>query len=187
MGSFTQELMLFTYGFFKKSEVLDTNVSASTLGALDVFRSTVEVMLMDGVLTREEKRLIIKLASVLNLDPEEPAYIYESIQAGTESRSGELISPQDMRAIYTKVFEVAIVNASLSKDEFRVLGHLRSQFDIDDAQHAEIERELREMVKEKYDDKAMIDTLMDTLRDSVGLVGDLFDTFRKKANEGDSR
>ena len=187
MGSFTQELMLFTYGFFKKSEVLDTNVSASTLGALDVFRSTVEVMLMDGVLTREEKRLIIKLASVLNLDPEEPAYIYESIQAGAESRSGEFISPQDMRAIYTKVFEVAIVNASLSKDEFRVLGHLRSQFDIDDAQHAEIERELREMVKEKYDDKAMIDTLMDTLRDSVGLVGDLFDTFRKKANEGDSR
>ncbi|MCH1461756.1 MAG: hypothetical protein L7U25_05295 [Candidatus Poseidonia sp.] len=162
-------------------------MSASTLGALDVFRSTVEVMLMDGVLTREEKRLIIKLASVLNLDPEEPAYIYESIQAGAESRSGEFISPQDMRAIYTKVFEVAIVNASLSKDEFRVLGHLRSQFDIDDAQHAEIERELREMVKEKYDDKAMIDTLMDTLRDSVGLVGDLFDTFRKKANEGDSR
>ena len=101
MGSFTQELMLFTYGFFKKSEVLDTNVSASTLGALDVFRSTVEVMLMDGVLTREEKRLIIKLASVLNLDPEEPAYIYESIQAGAESRSGEFISPQDMRTIYT--------------------------------------------------------------------------------------
>lgn len=187
MGRFAQKPMLFTDGFFKKSEVLDSYVSASTLGALDVFRSTVEVMLIDGVLTREEKRLIIKLASVLNLNPDEPAYIYESIQAGTESRSGELISPQDLQSIYTKVFEVAIVNASLSKDEFRVLAHLRSQFDIDDAQHAEIERALREMVKEKFDDKAMIDTLMDTLRDSVGLVGDLFDTFRKKANEGDSR
>jgi hypothetical protein len=41
------------------------------------------------------------------------------------------------------------------------------------------------MVKEKYDDKAVIDTLMDTLRDSVGLVGDLFDSFRKKTSEGD--
>jgi arginyl-tRNA--protein-N-Asp/Glu arginylyltransferase len=90
-----------------------------------------------------------------------------------------------MRQIYTKVFEVAIVNASLSKDEFRVLAHLRSQFNIDDNVHADIEHELREMVKEKYDDKAVIDTLMDTLRDSVGLVGDLFDSFRKKTSEGD--
>ena len=34
--------------------------------------------------------------------------------------------------------------------------------------------------------KAVIDTLMGTLRDSVGLVGDLFDNFRKKSNEGES-
>ena len=159
-------------------------MSSAELGTLDVFRSTVEVMLVDGVLTREEKRLIIKLASVLNLTEDEPAYIYESIQSKNDSRPGERISLDDMRTIYTAVFEVAIVNASLSKDEFRVLAHLRSQFEIDDELHAEIEQELREMVKEKYEDKAVIDTLMDTLRDSVGLVGDLFDTFRKKSNEG---
>ena len=144
-------------------------------------------MLADGVLTREEKRLIIKLASALGLDADEPAYIYEAIQTNTPSRSGDLISSDEKRTIYTKVFEVAIVNASLSKDEFRVLAHLRDQFDINDAMHQDIERELREMVKEKYDDKAVIDTLMDTLRDSVGLVGDLFDTFRKKSNEGETR
>ena len=85
------------------------------------------------------------------------------------------------------MFEVAIVNASLSRDEFRVLAHLRSQFDIDDAQHEEIEAELREMVKEKYEDAAVIDTLMNTLRDSVGMVGDLFDTFRKRINDGEAR
>ena len=144
-------------------------------------------MLADGVLTREEKRLIIKLASALGLDADEPAYIYEAIQTNNPSRSGDLISSDEKRTIYTKVFEVAIVNASLSKDEFRVLAHLRDQFDINDAMHQDIERELREMVKEKYDDKAVIDTLMDTLRDSVGLVGDLFDTFRKKSNEGETR
>ncbi len=162
-------------------------MSSLELGALDVFRSTVEVMLSDGVLTREEKRLIIKLASTLNLAPEEPAYIYEAIQAGTASRSGELVSPKEMRTIYTKVFEVAIVNASLSRDEFRVLANLRTQFEIDDSLHEEIEHELREMMKEKYGDKAMIDTLMDTLKDSVGLVGDLFDNFRKRSSEGDER
>jgi arginyl-tRNA--protein-N-Asp/Glu arginylyltransferase len=179
------ELGFDTDGFFMKSEFLRYNVSSLELGALDVFRSTVEVMLFDGVLTREEKRLIIKLASVLNLASDEPAYIYEAIQSNSETRPGTTIFEQDMRQIYTKVFEVAIVNASLSKDEFRVLAHLRSQFNIDDNVHADIEHELREMVKEKYDDKAVIDTLMDTLRDSVGLVGDLFDSFRKKTSEGD--
>lgn len=82
---------------------------------------------------------------------------------------------------------MAIVNASLSRDEFRVLANLRTQFNIDDALHKEIEQELREMMKEKYEDKAMVDTLMDTLKDSVGLVGDLFDTFRKRPSEGDER
>ena len=43
------------------------------------------------------------------------------------------------------------------------------------------------MVKEKYEDAAVIDTLMNTLRDSVGMVGDLFDTFRKRINDGESR
>ena len=162
-------------------------MSSPQLGALDVFRSTIEVMLTDGVLTREEKRLIIKLASVLKLTPEEPAYIYECIQTGETSRSGEVVSPESMRDIYTEVFEAAIVNASLSRDEFRVLANLRNQFDIDDKLHEEIEQELREMMEEKYGDKAMIGTLMDTLKDSVGLVGDLFDTFRKKSSEGGQR
>ena len=162
-------------------------MTTETLGALRVFRSTVEVMLADGVLTREEKRLIIKLASALKLEADEPAYIYESIQAGAVSREGNTISPDDMRSIYTKVFEVAIVNASLSRDEFKVLAHLRSQFNIDDGLHEEIEQELRELVREKYDDKAVIETLMNTIKDSVGLVGDLFDTFRKRPGEGGAR
>lgn len=176
-----------TQRFLQEVEARRGSVSSLELGTLDVFRSTVEVMLADGVLTREEKRLIIKLASALKLAPEEPAYIYEAIQNGTETRSGTTISKDEMRLIYTKVFEVAIVNASLSRDEFRVLANLRTQFSIDDALHEEIEHELREMVKEKYGDKAMMETLMDTLKDSVGLVGDLFDNFRKRPSEGDDR
>ena len=53
--------------------------------SLDVFRSTIEVMLVDGVLTREEKRLIIKLASALSLTAEQPAEIYEAIQNNAET------------------------------------------------------------------------------------------------------
>ncbi len=143
-------------------------------------------MLTDGVLTREEKRLIIKLASALNLTAEQPAEIYEAIRTKTETPPGDTITETTARKIYTKVFEVAIVNASLSRDEFRVLAHLRSVFDIDEEEHASIETELREIVKEKFEDPNVIDKMLLTLRDSVGLVGDIFDTVRKKTTDGGS-
>ena len=144
------------------------------------------MMLVDGVLTREEKRLIIKLASALKLSSEEPAQLYEAIRTNSETPQGEQISAAQARGIYTKVFEVAIVNASLSRDEFRVLAHLRSVFDIDEEEHALIETELREIVKEKFEDPNVIDKMLLTLRDSVGLVGDLFDNVRKKTTDGGS-
>lgn len=143
-------------------------------------------MLTDGVLTREEKRLIIKLASALNLTAEQPAEIYEAIRTKTETPPGDAITEVTARKIYTKVFEVAIVNASLSRDEFRVLAHLRTVFDIDEEEHASIETELREIVKEKFEDPNVIDKMLLTLRDSVGLVGDIFETVRKKTADGGS-
>ena len=157
-----------------------------SLGSLNIFRSTVEVMLADGVLTREEKRLIIKLASALNLTSEQPGEIYSAIKGGKKSPKGDVVSVDEARIIYTKVFEVAIVNASLSRDEFRVLAHLRSIFDINDKDHAIIEETLRIMVKEKFGDPNVMEKMLATLRDSVGLVGDIFDTVRKKTVDGGS-
>ena len=141
-------------------------------------------MLVDGRLTREEKRLTIKLASSLELTEEQPALIYKAIQNNTESEAGELVSMEKAREIYTKVFEVAIVNASLSRDEFRVLAHLRSEFEIGDDEHRSIETQLREIVKDKFEDPSVVDKMLLTLRDSVGLVGDIFDTVRKKTSDG---
>ena len=40
--------------------------------SLEVFHSTISVMLVDGILTREEKRLVIKLASALGLNETQP-------------------------------------------------------------------------------------------------------------------
>ncbi|RJU96930.1 MAG: hypothetical protein DWC04_06670 [Candidatus Poseidoniales archaeon] len=171
---------------FEKRERHGLSVTTGSSHRLDVFRSTVEVMLVDGVLTREEKRLIIKLASALELEPSQPAEIYEAIQNNTDTERGTQISASLARSIYTKVFEVAIVNASLSRDEFRVLAHLRTVFDIDEDEHLLIETELREIVKEKFEDPNVIDKMLLTLRDSVGLVGDIFETVRKKASDGGS-
>ena len=141
-------------------------------------------MLVDKILTREEKRLIIKLASALGLNEDEPSQIYQAIRNDEEVKGGNPIDTKKAHEIYTKVFEIAIVNASLSRDEFRVLAHLRDIFGIDDEEHQRIEEELREIVREKFEDPNVIDKMLGTLRDSVSLVGDLFDVVRKKAADG---
>lgn len=157
-------------------------MTGENVGALTVFRTTVEVMLRDGVLTREEKRLIIKLANSLGLSPEEPSEIYSAIRDGRDSESGREVTPNEQRLVYTRVFEVAIVNASLSKDEFAVLANLRAQFNIDDDDHARIEADLRDMIRQKTEDENVVDILLGTLKDSVSLVGSLFDGVRTKSN-----
>ena len=159
-------------------------MSDPTCHSLEVFHSTISVMLVDGILTREEKRLVIKLASALGLNETQPSEIYEAIKTGKEVKGGDPIDFDKAREIYTKVFEIAIVNASLSRDEFRVLAHLRDIFKIDDKEHEFIEEELREIVKEKFEDPNVIDKMLGTLRDSVSLVGDLFDVVRKKSADG---
>ena len=106
--------------------------------SLEAFHSTISVMLVDKVLTREEKRLIIKLASALGLSEEEPSQVYQAIRNGEETKGCTPIDEDLAHEIYTKVFEIAIVNASLSRDEFRVLAHLRDIFQIDDKEHQRI-------------------------------------------------
>ncbi|MFL2962357.1 MAG: hypothetical protein ACJZ2K_05185 [Candidatus Poseidoniaceae archaeon] len=156
-------------------------MSGENIGALDVFRSTTEVMLRDGVLTREEKRLIIKLANSLGLTAEEPADVYAAMRENRETEPGRDVSANEQRLVYTRVFEVAIVNASLSKDEFAVLAHLRDLFSIDDDDHARIEADLRDMIRQKTEDENVVDKLLGTLKDSVSLVGSLFDSVRTKS------
>ena len=138
-------------------------------------------MLRDGVLTREEKRLIIKLANALGLSPEEPAEVYAAIRENRATGPGEEVTPNEQKLVYKLVFEVAIVNASLSKDEFAVLAHLRGQFNIDDDDHARIEADLRDMIRQKTEDENVVDKLLGTLKDSVSLVGSLFDSVRTKS------
>tara|TARA_B100000282_G_scaffold217802_1_gene161464 strand:- start:1844 stop:2317 length:474 start_codon:yes stop_codon:yes gene_type:complete len=156
-------------------------VSGENVGALSVFRTTTEVMLRDGVLTREEKRLIIKLANSLGLTKEEPAEVYSAIREGRETETGREVTPNEQELVYTSVFEVAIVNASLSKDEFAVLAHLRDQFNIDDEKHTRIEANLRDMIRQRTEDENVVDKLLGTLKDSVSLVGSLFDSVRTKS------
>lgn len=180
-----EKLMKSSRGFKKKFS-LRRFVSAKSVHRLAAFRSTIEVMLLDGVLTREEKRLIIRLSSCLNLDSHQPAEIYQAIMDNVETEQGDILTPEEQHEVYKTVFEVAIINASLSKDEFRVMAHLREIFSIDDEEHNLVERELRDMVKERFEDPNVVEKTLNTLRDSVRVVTTLFDNVRKK-NNGETR
>ena len=124
-------------------------------------------MLLDGILTREEKRLIIRLSSCLDLEPHQPAEIYQAIINGVETEDGDILSAEEQHEVYKTVFEVAIINASLSKDEFRVMAHLREILAIDDKEHDLVEQELRDMVKERFEDPNMVEKTLNTLRLSL--------------------
>jgi len=138
-------------------------------------------MLEDGVLTREEKRLVIKLSSALGLDENEPGLVYKSIREGTELPSGREISKGEAREIFMKIFEVALVNASLSLDEFRVLDHLRETFGIDEADFNNIKSELEDIIKEKYDDPNVLEKVYEILKDGVNSINDRIDNLTKKS------
>jgi hypothetical protein len=142
-------------------------------------------MLADGILTREEKRLIIRLSSCLNLESHQPAEIYQAIIDDKETDKGDKLTEEEQREVYKTIFEIAIINASLSKDEFRVMAHLRDIFSIDDDEHQLFEDELREMVRERFEDPNVVEKTLNTLRDSVRLVTTLFDNVRKK-NHGEN-
>ena len=151
------------------------------LNNIEVFKTTVQVMLEDGVLTREEKRLVIKLSSALGLSENEPGLVYKSIREGTELPSGKEISEKEAREIFMKIIEVALVNASLSLDEFRVLDHLRETFGIDEADFNNIKSELEDIIKEKYDDPNVLEKVYEILKDGVNSINDRIDNLTKKS------
>lgn len=152
------------------------------LNNIEVFKTTVQVMLDDGVLTREEKRLVIKLSSALGLTENEPGLVYKAIREGTDLPSGREISEGEAREIFMKIFEVALVNASLSLDEFRVLDHLRETFGIDEADFNNIKSELEGIIKEKYDDPNVLEKVYAILKDGVNSINDRIDNLTKKSH-----
>jgi predicted KAP-like P-loop ATPase len=147
---------------------------------LDVFKGTVEVMLTDEFLSLDEKRLIIKLANQLGLGPDEPAMVYEAIREGREINGGRAMNKGECIRIFTRMYEVAIINESVSIDEENVLAHLRHHLNIEDEDYEQVVDGLKKIITEKYDDN-MVGLMLNTLSDSVTLVGRLFDSVRTKS------
>ena len=158
-------------------------MAESEVNTLEVFKGTVEVMLVDGILTREEKRLVIKLASLLELDSEEPTIAYRAITENTSVKGGKNINRREQLVVYESLYEVALLNESLSQDEWRVIRFVKNLFDISDEEDEIVLANIKRSVEEKFEE-GVVDKVLHALKDSVTIVGGLFDSVRtKKVND----
>tara|TARA_B100000287_G_scaffold348791_1_gene337177 strand:- start:1545 stop:2000 length:456 start_codon:yes stop_codon:yes gene_type:complete len=143
---------------------------------LEVFSDCVTVMLNDGVLTREERRLISALSRNLDLKEGEPLQVYEKVKIGEKMVGGNKITREKQLDIYQNLYEVALVGA-LSKDEWRILAFLRKEFAITDEEHENIQSKLKNNIKERYEPK-VVESLLKTIEDSANtitkMIGRLF-------------
>ncbi len=131
-----------------KNEVVSTYVSDSPITDLGTFKGVVSLVLRDGVITREEKRLVIKLASLLNLDDSVPKKVYDAVISSSDIQGGRKLTSEDCLQIYAGLFETAFLNASISEDEYLVVAYLRHFFDISDEEHDQIVAAMLEGLEE---------------------------------------
>jgi|TARA_B110000116_G_scaffold214260_1_gene190647 hypothetical protein len=148
----------------------------------EVYATVIEVLLRDGVLTREEQRLATRLAILLFKDDDLktlPGEIYRSVIAGDVVDGGEIINKNERLQIYEEMFETAFLNASLSHDEMAVIAILRSSLQITDKEH-ELAIEIVKGTLEESDDPKLLQKVRDDLAGVIELVGGMFESIRPK-------
>ncbi|MCS5526557.1 MAG: hypothetical protein NZ774_01720 [Candidatus Poseidoniales archaeon] len=149
----------------------------------EVYATVIEVLLRDGVLTREEQRLATRLAILLFKKENDlktlPGEIYNSVIAGDIVEGGEIINQGQRLQIYEEMFETAFVNASLSHDEMAVIAILRSGLRITDKEH-NLAMEIAKSTLEESDDPKLLQKVRDDLGGVIELVGGMFESLRPK-------
>ncbi len=131
-----------------RNEVVSRVVAEASPTDTGAFHGVVSLVLRDGVITREEKRLVIKLAGLLNLGDDVPKKIYDSILKGDDVISGRELDASERLGIYSDIFETAFLNASISEDEYLVVAYLRFFFAITDDEHEQIVTSLLDNLEE---------------------------------------
>ena len=144
-----------------------------------VYASDVDVLLSDGVLSREEQRLATKLAILLFKNEgdlkKEPAEIYNLVLAGDNIEGGRVIGKNERIQIYRDMFEAAFMNASLSHDEMAVIAMLRSSLEITDEEHERAINLVKKSLEDSVEPK-LLDKVKEDLTTVIDMVSGMFDS-----------
>lgn len=149
----------------------------------EVYATVIEILLRDGILTREEQRLATRLAILLFQEENDlkniPMEIYNSVIAGDAIVGGEIIKEDRRVEIYEEMFLTAFVNSSLSHDELAVIAILRSSLQITDKEH-NLAIEIMKGSLDESNDPKLLEKVREDLQGVIDLVGGMFESIRPK-------
>ena len=133
---------------------------------LNVFSAVIRVVLEDGVLTQEEKRLIIAIGRELELDDGDPLKVYEAVIRGEEIDGGREMTRKERVDLYRKSWLTVHFNEDESDDEAAVMKCLREELHFSKDEANAIIEPLREKQKigESIDSSTFVDKIKRKLR-----------------------
>ena len=158
-------------------------VPSDVITDISTFQGVVSIVLKDGEITREEKRLVIKLASLLSLDENVPKRVYEAIVAGEKLAGGNEINNEDRLKVYAGMFQTAYLNASISEDEYLVVAYLRYLFDISDEENELVMNGIHDALEEHVE-KNVFQVVEKGFEQAKDIVDGLFNRIRSILPEG---
>jgi hypothetical protein len=158
-------------------------VPKDTVTDLSAFHGVVSIVLKDGEITREEKRLVIKLASLLGLDKDAPKHVYDAIISGDEPVGGTVLGKEDCLRVYAGMFQTAYLNASISEDEYLVVAYLRYLFDITEEENVQVMNGIYSEL-EDHVEKNVFQVVEKGFEQAKDIVDGLFNRIRSILPEG---
>ena len=133
---------------------------------LKVFSAVIKVVLSDGVLTQEEKRLIIAIGRELELDDGDPLNVYNAVLKGEEIDGGREMTRKERVDLYRKSWMTVHFNEDESDDEAAVMKCLREElhFSKDEA------KAIIEPLREKQNELEEVEpkTLVEKMKKIIG-------------------
>ncbi len=166
-----------------KRGCLSRFVPSEAITDIGTFQGVVSVVLKDGEITREEKRLVIKLASLLGLEEDVPKRVYDAIVAGEKLEGGVEISNEERLNVYAGMFQTAYLNASISEDEYLVVAYLRYLFDISDEENELVMNGIHDALEEHVE-KNVFQVVEKGFDQAKDVVDGLFNRIRSILPEG---
>tara|TARA_B100001996_G_scaffold308663_1_gene250209 strand:+ start:1670 stop:2095 length:426 start_codon:yes stop_codon:yes gene_type:complete len=133
---------------------------------LKVFSAVIKVVLSDGVLTQEEKRLIIAIGRELELDDGDPLNVYNAVLKGEEIDGGREMTRKERVDLYRKSWMTVHFNEDESEDEAAVMKCLREELHFSKDEAKAIIEPLREKQNEnEYEEPK---TLVEKMKKIIG-------------------
>ena len=133
---------------------------------LKVFSAVIKVVLSDGVLTQEEKRLIIAIGRELELDDGDPLNVYNAVLKGEEIDGGREMTRKERVDLYRKSWMTVHFNEDESEDEAAVMKCLREELHFSKDEAKAIIEPLREKQNELEEVESK--TLVEKMKKIIG-------------------